>query len=204
MTAGQGIELVAFDLGNVMVRVEEGPPTRRLARLAGRPCREVFEAVFAPSRKALFESGKITWQQHAENVIASLGLDMSEPELRAIYKTVLSPIPEAVQLVDRVLARCRITIASNTAEPHWEWTRENLPFADRFDPPVLSYQVGAMKPDAAFYRNLVERSGLEPGDILFTDDRSENVDAALVAGIQAFQCLSPANLERELGLRGLV
>ena len=61
-----------------------------------------------------------------------------------------------------------------------------------------------MKPDAAFYRNLVERSGLEPGDILFTDDRSENVDAALAAGIQAFQCLSPANLERELGLRGLV
>ncbi len=194
----QEIKLVAFDLGNVMVDVQEHIPASKLARLSGQPEDRVFEEVFSPEKKAGFESGKVSWADHASAAIRSLGIPVSEPELRRIYHESLIPDEAVLGIVSEVAEKMQITIASNTSEPHWEWAQENLPFASRFDPPILSYQVGAMKPDAEFYEALIERSGFEPSEIFFTDDRPENIDGARSLGITAFLFTGPDQLVRDL------
>lgn len=197
------IKLAAFDLGNVMVDVQESIPARKLAQLCGKSEDAVFEVIFAPEKKALFESGAITWVQHAEAAISELGLPITEPELRLIYHESLIPDPAVIEIVAAVAERVPITIASNTSEPHWEWVQQHLPFAGLFDPPILSYQVGAMKPDAAYYQPLIERSGLKPGQIFFTDDRPDNIAGARECGITAFQFTGADQLRSDLASCGI-
>jgi putative hydrolase of the HAD superfamily len=50
---------------------------------------------------------------------------------------------------------------------------------------VISSEVGVRKPDQAIYRCLVDRSGFEPHELFFVDDRPRNVEAAITAGIPA-------------------
>lgn len=197
------IKLAAFDLGNVMVDVQESIPARRLAELSGQPEARVLEVIFSPAKKAEFESGKITWEQHAAGAIAELDLQIDEPELREIYRTSLIPDEEVIAIVAAVAEMTGITIASNTSQPHWEWVQQNLPFVEWFDPPILSHLVGVMKPDAEFYRPLIERSGFAPENIFFTDDRPENVEGAAALGIRAFLFHGADQLRADLSSCGL-
>lgn len=197
------IKLAAFDLGNVMVDVQEQIPARKLAALSGKTEQQVFEAIFSPEKKALFESGRMSWEEHAANAIQQLHLPISEQQLRKIYHESLIRDETVINMVGAVAEQVQITIASNTSQPHWEWVQENLAFASRFDPPILSHLVGAMKPDAAFYRPLIERSGFDPKEIFFTDDRPENIDGARDLGISAFLFTSPEELQRDLQSCGI-
>lgn len=197
------IKLAAFDLGNVMVDVQEQIPARKLAALSGKSEEQVFEAIFAPAKKALFESGSMSWEEHAANAIEELDLPITEPELRKIYHESLIRDEPVIGMVAAVADQVRITIASNTSQPHWEWVQENLEFAGRFDPPILSHLVGAMKPDAAFYQPLIELSGLLPAEIFFTDDRPENVEGAIALGISAFLFTTAEQLQADLHTCGI-
>ena len=73
-----------------------------------------------------------------------------------------------------------------------------------FDDFVLSYEVGALKPDATIYRTAIERAECRPEECFFTDDIAINVDAARMNGMDAIQFQSAAQLEEELRARGLL
>jgi putative hydrolase of the HAD superfamily len=197
------VKLVSFDLGNVMVGVHEEIPAAELARLSGKPEDRVFEEVFSPAKKSFFESGKVSWREHAASARTALGLKITDAEFDRIYCTSLIPDKDVLDVVTAVSKVCGITIASNTSEPHWVWAQKTLPFGRQFDPAILSYLVGAMKPEPAFFGALLERSGLEPGQIAFTDDREDNVDGALAVGIRAFQFTSAKQLRSELLAMGI-
>ncbi len=49
---------------------------------------------------------------------------------------------------------------------------------------IISGDVGVRKPDAEIYRILMARSGFSADELLFVDDRDNNVDAARALGIE--------------------
>lgn len=192
------VKLIAFDLGFVMVDVQELPVARQLTAMCGKPETEVFAAIFSPEKKAFFESGKMAWEEHAANAIDELGLPISEPELRRIYKTVLIPDERVIGIVGKVAEQIDITIASNTSQPHWEWVQDNLPFVDKFKVPLLSHLVGAMKPNPAFFQPLFDQTGLAPAEVAFFDDREDNIAGATDMGIKAFRFTSADQMVEDL------
>jgi HAD superfamily hydrolase (TIGR01509 family) len=101
-------------------------------------------------------------------------------------------------LVDEMLAQVRCAVASNTSEPHWSFERSRLPFGTRLQPEVVSYRVGAMKPDALFFEALCDMSGVAPERIVFTDDREDNVAGAARLGITALLYRGHEQLRRDL------
>ena len=58
---------------------------------------------------------------------------------------------------------------------------------DDFDAAVISTEVGAIKPDPKMYAAILEALGAEPGDCLFADDKPENLEGAVAAGMKAVQ-----------------
>ena len=56
-----------------------------------------------------------------------------------------------------------------------------------FDTVVFSSMVGTEKPEAKIYELLIKELGVSPGEVIFFDDRIENVEAAKEFGINAFQ-----------------
>jgi HAD superfamily hydrolase (TIGR01509 family) len=60
-----------------------------------------------------------------------------------------------------------------------------------------------MKPDRRIYETAVERAGVLPQDVFFTDDRLENVAGAQAGGIDAVQFDGVDSLVAELRERNV-
>lgn len=73
-----------------------------------------------------------------------------------------------------------VSNCDNFAEP----LVERLGLADELDEVVLSFRVGAKKPEPAIYRAALEALGAEPEHALFVDDQPEYLDGAAALGIQ--------------------
>jgi HAD superfamily hydrolase (TIGR01549 family) len=69
---------------------------------------------------------------------------------------------------------------------------------DALDAAVISTQIGATKPDPRMYAAILEKLGAAPGDCLFVDDRVDNLEGAVAAGMQAVQMARPAFLPQTL------
>ncbi len=79
----------------------------------------------------------------------------------------------------------KIAILSNLPRPLGTRLRNNAQFMDHFDFATLSFELGIVKPQREIYEHCVRGLGVEAGDALFLDDRPENVDGAVAAGLQA-------------------
>lgn len=83
-----------------------------------------------------------------------------------------------------VLRQSGIAIHLATVQEHerasYLWAHVGL--RDHVDAIHYSADLGCTKPDIAFYKMIEQRTGLEPTQIFFIDDRSENVEGALHAG----------------------
>ena len=66
-----------------------------------------------------------------------------------------------------------------------------------------SHSVNLAKPEPAIYAHAAESLHTPPANILFIDDRIENIHAAQTAGMQAIQYLDHTAFEREMNSRGL-
>jgi HAD superfamily hydrolase (TIGR01509 family) len=84
----------------------------------------------------------------------------------------------------------RVGLLSNTCHAHWDWiTRQKYSVTDfSFDVTILSFQVGAMKPDHAIYQAAETAASVSSDRILFLDDQPENVAAASSRSWQAVRC----------------
>jgi putative hydrolase of the HAD superfamily len=94
-----------------------------------------------------------------------------------------------------------VGVLSNMPREHW------LAFERRHDWPALcdevtvSWECGAVKPDAAIYRRCLDGLGLLPEEAVFVDDRPENVEAAAAVGLHGVVYASVAALREELAAR---
>ena len=72
-----------------------------------------------------------------------------------------------------------------------------------FEPCLLSYEIGAKKPDPAVFEILLSNLNLPPNEIVFIDDNIENIEVAKAMGIDAIHFLSIELLEQDLLQRGI-
>ena len=198
------IKLVAFDLGNVLCTVDETTASKKLSELSDKPWEDVHEIVFSPIRKLQFESGEMSFDQHAVQAISNLGIDMPLNEFTDLYDSVLIPSESMFPLIERIADTYRLALVSNTSEPHWKSAERFLPFSSSLDPIIVSYEVGVMKPEPAFYDALLERSGVPTANILFVDDLVANIEGAEAAGMIGHQFTSKRNLEIALAELGII
>ena len=168
------ITFIAFDLGGVLVDVDHHAMWNRL----GAPQERVFEHHDAYSRGTLRE------REFVDN-IAHLGrcdYDLAHDAWAAVVK----PFPEANALVDDVINRgYGVAAWSNTDPIHGRTLQRQMP-AELFGPGrALSFENGALKPELQFYADGLNQCKVSAENILFVDDRRENVKAAKTFGIHS-------------------
>lgn len=106
------------------------------------------------------------------------------------------------ELLDDLAGKVLRVTASNY--PVWidELARGIL--ASRLDRVVASYQLGVRKPDPAFYTKLLHNAGLNPDQVLFVDDREENVASAQELGIRSHHFSDADTLRQWIKDHGVV
>lgn len=85
----------------------------------------------------------------------------------------------------RAAGLVRRTALFSNATDRLEVDLETAKLHDATDVVVNSARLGLAKPDADAYLAMAEQVGLPPGQLLFVDDRPENVRGAIAAGVPA-------------------
>ncbi len=62
---------------------------------------------------------------------------------------------------------------------------EVMGYGKLFDRQFYSCEMGLQKPDAEYFRSILSSTEMPAGDVLFIDDRDENVMAARAVGLEA-------------------
>ena len=89
----------------------------------------------------------------------------------------------AVRALRKLGIRC--ALATNQQNLRGGYMRRALGFGEVFDEQFYSHELGVAKPDADYFRAVLERIKVPAETVLFLDDRDENVEGARAAGIPA-------------------
>jgi HAD superfamily hydrolase (TIGR01509 family) len=74
---------------------------------------------------------------------------------------------------------------------------------DLFDEVIISSDHGMKKPDHKFFEVLVKIAGVDKNEIIFTDDKKENVESSNKFGIKAFLFTDTKNFVTDLKKSGI-
>jgi len=112
-------------------------------------------------------------------------------------------IAGSVEILKRLKAqRQRLLGLTNWAADTFDESLPRLPSLALFEEILVSGREKMRKPDAAIFRLLASRHGIDPGRSIYIDDNRTNVDAAAQLGFDALFFSSPAQLAADLTQRG--
>ena len=98
----------------------------------------------------------------------------------------------------------RLFLLSNTCEAHFAFASSQFPFLKHFDGYVLSYEVGARKPEKKIYEKALEIAGCRNKECFYTDDVLPYIESARSLDIDAEQYTTPQELTQHLNARGIL
>lgn len=184
--------IVVFDLGKVLVDFDYTIAATKIAEHCGLPAESVKKQLDYSPVLLRYESGLLTREEFFGEVRRATGFRGTMEEFGSFFADIFWEIPRMIA-IQAELRRSRIPtyIFSNTNDLAIEHIRRNFSFFGDFDGYVLSYEVGAMKPEAKIYEELEKLSGKQGADILYLDDRQENVDAGAARGWQVILQTDP-------------
>jgi FMN phosphatase YigB (HAD superfamily) len=204
MQDNQNIKAVVFDLGKVLVDFDYGIAVRRLAARARMTVQEFAQFVSHAPLLLNYESGRLSSHEFYTEVCNATGFCGSIDEFAVSFGDIFTAIEPMIELQQALRQRGLPTyIFSNTNELAIRHIRKTFPFFDGFNGYILSYEQGSMKPEARLYEVLERESGFTGRQILYLDDRAENVEAGAARGWQVILHQDPvrsAARVRELGL----
>lgn len=174
------------DLGDTLVRIRADRFFARLREhVPDLDVRGFYKQVLDREVYQDFARGRIDGPGFARRVGEILGVDLSFEAFRSVWIDMMDDIPGTEEAVRRALRAVPVYVLSNTDPVHVQYIRERFGWINEVTGFHLSYDVGLLKPDPAFYTGALERFGLEAGRVIFIDDRRENVEAAREVGLVA-------------------
>ena len=199
-----GIEAILFDLGRVIVDFDMAECESILASESDLDNDEFLGVLWDTGWICRYERGELSTQEFHAFLAAEGAPRMGYAQFRRVWPEVFDPVQILPSgLLSGLANRYTMTLISNTNEAHADHIRRNYDVFDWFTHHVLSYQVGALKPDRKIFEAAIEAGGHRPETVLFIDDREENVTAGRELGMQVHRFASSPGLRQafeELGI----
>src|SRR5436190_6092059 len=199
------IKSVVFDLGKVLVDFDYSIAARKIAANGKMPADKINYFISQSPLLFRYETGLINTEQFYAEVCAGTGYCGKPDAFGLCFADIFVPIPAMVNL-QAALRRSGLPtfIFSNTNDLAVGHIRRNFPFFSNFDGYILSYEHGAMKPDAKLYEVVERETGRRGAEIVYIDDRPENITTGLARGWRAVLHENPEQTRRALGGLGLL
>lgn len=192
-------KVVVFDLGKVLVDFDYSIAAEKIASLSTVGDPEVRKLIDQSHLLVEFETGRISTDAFYAEVSRATGFCGDQTQFSSFFADIFTPIPEMIEMHSKLRKHgVRTFVFSNTndiAVPH---IRARFPFFSNFDGYILSYEHGAIKPEPAIYRVVEQTTGCSGKEILYIDDRKENVDVAAERGWQIIWHKTPTETLRSI------
>ncbi len=110
--------------------------------------------------------------------------------LKNAWNSLLKKIPPSrFEFLKQIKLKYRFALLSNINSIHEKYINEYLKkehdidlFSEYFDKVYYSHHLGMRKPNISIYNYVTDDLGVDPQEILFVDDLSENIEAAKSIG----------------------
>ncbi|MGW1916303.1 HAD family hydrolase [Streptomyces sp. NPDC002076] len=181
------MKAVLFDMFGVLARVQSPESQAVIERTAGMSGEQFWDAYW--SLRPPYDRGDVHGPAYWKNVGERLGTPFTGRQVDDLIAADLASWSEIDQESVDFLAELagrglRLGLLSNIPEElavHYEATHEWLGY---FSVVGLSCRIGSAKPEPAAYEWCSRELGLPAEEILFVDDRSDNVLAAREVGMR--------------------
>lgn len=193
-----------FDLGNVLVRFSHDRMCAQVGDLCGRTAAEIRPLLLGSGLQWRFERGHVTPEEFHAEFEQAVGRRLDPAALRHAASDIFEPQPGMRDLLDALKSQgLRLVLLSNTSTVHFEFISRAFDVLEPFDAHVLSFEVGAIKPEPAIFAAASAAAACAPHECFYTDDIPEYVAAGRAFGWHAEVFTDPASLKRHLAGRGL-
>lgn len=193
---------VIFDLGRVMVYFDYHRAATGLARHSQMTAQQIQDLIDQSPLLMQLETGQLTNQEFFESIVAATGFRESYGVFARIFGDIFDPVHEMIEIQSRLVERGIPTYAfSNTngiAVAHIDAT---YPFFRQFTDRICSHDHKSMKPNAPIYEALERATGRRGADLLYLDDRLENIEAGAARGWQTIHVTHAPSAAQELARR---
>lgn len=182
----QKISVIMFDLGGVLIDCSKFTKLLNWQDITNDI--DVLEQKRSDSPIfTQYQLGNINSKQFIEGTIEELELNVNMVrfirEFRLIPKNFYSGADKTLL---KLRKKYKVACLSNTNEIHWNKLCDVNKLDKYFDKCFLSHILHMAKPNKDIYLHAVKELGVEPWEILFFDDRKENVETANELGMTAY------------------
>jgi HAD superfamily hydrolase (TIGR01509 family) len=190
---------VVFDLGKVLIDFDYSIAARRIAARSTQPPEDLDAFLGSSPLLVQFETGLITRREFFDQMRNATGFLGDVQEFGEMFADIFTAIPPMIQLQADLRQRgCTTYIFSNTNDLAIEHIRRNFSFFKNFDGYILSYEVRAMKPEETIYEALEAMAGRRGPEIVYIDDRPENIETVKARGWRTVLHESPEKSQSAL------
>lgn len=199
------VKAVVFDLGKVLVEFDYGIAGRKLAARATMAAADLGKFLVHVPLIIRYETGMLTSEEFYREVRRASGFLGDMEEFASLFADIFTPIEPMVGLQAELRRLGFPTyIFSNTNELAIRFIRRKFPFFQNFDGYILSYEHRSMKPEARLYEVVESESGCRGAEILYLDDRPENIEAGAARGWQVILQENPEKSRATIQMLGLL
>jgi len=198
------VRTLLIDLGNVLLFFSHARMCQQIAGACDAPLADLEQILFEQHLQRRFERGELTESGFREALEKALGRTLDAEALRRAGSDIFTLNEPMVPLLDRwKCAGHRLVLLSNTCITHYEWVLERFDLLNRFDECVLSYRIGAAKPEEAIFRAALDAIECSPDECFYTDDIEEYVARGRSFGLHAEVFRDVPTLRRQLEQLGV-
>jgi putative hydrolase of the HAD superfamily len=197
-------EYIVFDLGNTLIRFDHNISAGKIARLFNVDAKKVYDTFFDSDITRPFECGKLSPAEFHAQASRFLGFDISYDSFVKIWNNIFWEDAEMCALARELKSKYKLILLSNISKLHFEHIRSKFDIIKIFDELVLSYQVGAIKPERKIYDEVVRRAGGNKSGLFYIDDREDLIKAAIEFGIDSVRFENIGNLRDIMKGKGIL
>lgn len=181
------IKVITFDLDGVYFPNGKANFIKSLEKLG--VSEDEAKGVFlkSPQMNQEYKNGKTTDEEFWTWAVSEWNLKISWREVTKLMIDGYDVDENVVSTVKKLRdLGYKTAICSNNFPARINGLQEKFGFLNDFNIVTISYEVGESKPNKKIFEELVRKSGVEAGSIVFTDDNSDNLDGAKEVGITTF------------------
>ena len=190
---------MVFDLGNVLISFNPGQYL--IMKNYPHAIRNtILNDIFHSEEWLKLDNGDITTNEAVDSIAARSSLKREEIALVFNFRSdIMYPIDSNVRLLPFLKNRnLNLYYLSNFPLDVFEEIKSDYYFFRFFDGGLISSEAKLSKPDLRFYKLLLDRYSLVPGETLYVDDLESNVRAAEISGMLGFPTFGNQNIESDI------
>ena len=196
---------IIFDLGKVLVDFDYSRAAGKIAARSRKAPADLHAFLGSSPLLVEYESGRLTRQAFYDAIRHAIGFADGVAEFGAHFADLFTEMPGTIALHQELRQRGYQTyIFSNTNDLAIEHVRRNFPFFANFNGYILSYEVGGLKPHPEIYQAMEAMTGKRGPDLVYIDDRPENIETGLARGWRAILHESPEKTRQIITGMGLL